>query len=61
MPGYRNGVWRPGYAMPIQTYRELAEKCYMGRLEYGWRRPDLKTTQQIFNSLGLAGEFWHLG
>jgi hypothetical protein len=47
--------------MTIQKCWELAQKWYTGRLEYDWQRPDQERTQQLFNQLGLEGEFWRLG
>ena len=47
--------------MPIQACWELAQKWYKGRLERDWVRPDQEKTRQIFESLDLKGEFWHVG
>ncbi len=46
--------------MSVQKCWELAQIWYTGRLDHDWQRPDQEKTQQIFNSLGLEGEFWDL-
>jgi hypothetical protein len=50
-----------GYAMPIQTCWDLAQRWYKGRLEHGWQRPGQAEIQRLFEKLGLKGEFWDLG
>ena len=51
----------PGYAMPIQTCWDLAQRWYTGRLDHDWQRPGQTAVQQIFGGLGLKGDFWDLG
>jgi hypothetical protein len=55
----RRGL-KSGYDMSIQACWELAQKWYAGRLEHDWKRPDREKTQDLFESLGLEGEFWNL-
>ena len=50
-----------GYAMPIQTCWDLAQKWYAGRLDRDWQRPGQAQAQQLFDQLGLKGPFWDLG
>ena len=47
--------------MPIQKCRQLAQRWYAGRLDHDWQRPGPAEIQQLFDELGLEGEFWDLG
>jgi hypothetical protein len=38
----------------------LARAWYADRLSPHWRRRDAREVQELFNSLGLTGEFWRL-
>jgi hypothetical protein len=49
-----------GASFPLSQCWALARAWFAGRLTAAWRRRTPEEAQALFESLGLAGEFWRL-
>jgi hypothetical protein len=56
----RSGQAR-GRSLAPATAWQLARAWYHDRLDPRWRRKTRAEAEQVFASVGLAGEFWSLG
>lgn len=50
-----------GQSLTVDTAWQLARAWYHDRLDPAWRRRTRAEAEQVFASVGLAGEFWRLG
>lgn len=56
-------TWRQprGAVMSLETTWKLAQAWYAGgRTAPEWRRRTIEETREVFESLGLTGDFWRL-
>ena len=56
----QRGVERGGTMTP-ETLMALAAAWYSDRLSPAWRRKTMDEAHEVFENLGLTGEFWRLG
>jgi hypothetical protein len=47
--------------MSLDQAWSLSQKWYCNRLDLQFRRPTPAEAKEIFESVGLTGEFWSLG
>jgi hypothetical protein len=47
--------------MSLDQAWSLSQKWYSNRLDLEFRRPTPAEAKEIFESVGLTGEFWSLG
>jgi|SRR5579864_3717133 len=55
----RHGLPR-GIVLPVQVVAELAHKWYGKHADKDWRKWTAAEAKQIFEDIGLVGEFWSL-
>jgi Alkylmercury lyase len=49
-----------GVELKIEVLLKLSEPLYRGKMELGFSRPSRDQLVQLFQQLGLAGEFWQI-
>jgi hypothetical protein len=49
-----------GAVFPLETCWRLAQAWYADRLSPDWRRRTPEEAREMFDQLGLTGEFWSL-
>ena len=57
---YRPRGTAKGATLTLDQQWELAHTWYEDRLAPDWRRRSPEEAQDVFESLGLTGEFWRL-
>ncbi len=60
------GIWcreqgiAKGATLTLRQLWELAEAWHSDRLSREWRRRTPQEAQEVFESIGLTGDFWRL-